>query len=60
MNDREELEILECQINHLTSENIELEQKYKEGIEANLILVKNREKLKDLMQRFIGVEDELS
>lgn len=54
----ERLEELEAKINQITSENIQLEQKVREGKEAELILIKNREKLKDLMQDYFGEENE--
>lgn len=44
---------LESQIFYITQENLQLEQKYREGQEADLQLEKNREKLKDLMQDFL-------
>lgn len=54
MKDREEINIIECQINHLTSENIQLEQKFREGQDANFELIRNREKLRKLMLEFVG------
>ena len=51
---------LEAKINQITSENIQLEQKLREGKEAELILIKNREKLKDLMQDYFSNENEMS
>lgn len=52
------LQELEGQINSITSENIKLEQKVREGQEAQKQLILNREKLKDLMQDYFGEENE--
>jgi hypothetical protein len=48
------LQAIEGQINRITSENIQFEQKIREGKEAELLLIENREKLKDLMQDYFG------
>lgn len=48
---------LEYKINRITSENIQLEQKIREGQEAQSQLILNREKLKDLMQDYFVVDD---
>lgn len=45
---------LEGQMNRITSENIQLEQKIREGKEAEQQLFKNREELKNLMQDYFG------
>lgn len=54
------LQELEGQINSITSENIKLEQKVREGQEAQKQLILNREKLKDLMQDYFDEENEVS
>lgn len=54
------LQEIEGKINRITSENIQFEQKIREGKEAELLLIENREKLKNLMQDYFGEENEVS
>ncbi|WMM23676.1 hypothetical protein RBU61_12155 [Tissierella sp. MB52-C2] len=51
---RKELNEIEKQINYIVQENLELEELYRKGIEANGKLVKNRLKLTGLMKEFTG------
>jgi hypothetical protein len=51
---RKELHEIEKQINYIVQENLELEELYRKGIEANGKLVKNRLKLTGLMEEFTG------
>lgn len=54
------LQKIEGKINNITSENIQLEQKIREGQEAQRQLILNREQLKNLMQDYFGEENEVS
>lgn len=49
---RKELHEIEKQINYIVQENLELEELYRKGIEANGKLVKNRLRLTGLMEEF--------
>ena len=51
---RKELHEIEKQINYIVQENLELEELYRKGIEANGKLAKNRLKLTGLMEEFTG------
>lgn len=53
-NRRKELHEIEKQIFYITQENLELEDLYWKGMEANVKLIKNRQKLEKLMNEFMG------
>lgn len=55
---RKELHDIERQIHQITRENLELEEEYRRGIEANGKLITNRYRLKTLMRNFIGIKEE--